>query len=41
MQEALKVILAGAFYEVLMDKETTEKLKLFSYYLLENEGDKS
>jgi len=38
MQEATKALLANAFYEVLMDKETVEKVKLFSYYLIENEN---
>jgi len=34
---AVKELMAGAFYELLLEKETEEKLKLFSFYLLETE----
>ena len=31
-------VLSTALYDILMDKETVEKMKFFMYYLLENEA---
>ena len=40
-QSASREVCAYAVYEILKQKETVEKLKLFSFYLLENDSDLS
>jgi hypothetical protein len=38
MQVAMKNLVSNAFYEVLVDKETVDKIKLFAIYMMEQDA---